>query len=92
MRMKANSSISILEEELIRHKQTIQKLTFELDTQKRKAHNSLEDIERLKRREKELATSLENETKANYQGMTYSTHALLMQLEARDQELESSIN
>ena len=56
--MKANSSISILEEELIRHKQTIQKLTFELDTQKRKNHNSLEDIERLKRREKELAMSL----------------------------------
>jgi hypothetical protein len=42
----------MLEEELIRHKQTIQRLTFELDSQKRRSQTAAEDVERLKRREK----------------------------------------
>lgn len=37
MRLKANANLAMLEEELVKHKQTIQKLTFELDTQKRRA-------------------------------------------------------
>lgn len=44
----------------------MQKLTFELDTLKRKFQSNLEETERLKRREKELMASLETETRANY--------------------------
>jgi hypothetical protein len=58
LRLKANANMALLEEELVKHKQTIQKLTFELDTQKRRAQTYNEDVERVKRREKELLNSL----------------------------------
>lgn len=92
LRLKANASMALLEEELVKHKQNIQKLTFELDTQKRRAQTYNEDVERVKRREKELLNSLESETKANYQGMTYSISSLVMQLQARDQSLSTAQN
>jgi chromosome segregation ATPase len=79
-RLRTNASLSMLEEELIRHKQTIQKLTFELDSQKRRAQTASEDVERYRRREKELTFSLESEGKASYQGLSYSPHALVKQL------------
>lgn len=80
VRLKTNTQLSMMEEELIRHKQTIQKLTFELDSQKRRAQTASEDVERCRRREKEMSMSLESEGKATYQGLSYSAHALVKQL------------
>lgn len=58
---------------------------------KRKQQGVLEESERLKKRERDLMTNLETETRVNYEGIVYSPNSLLLQLQSRDKELSLSL-
>lgn len=90
-RVRSAAHIGSLEEELVKRNQTIQKLTFELDNLRRKLQTASEQAQRARQRENELSVSLENDTRVAYNGTPYSLSALLLELNARDQELHAAL-